>query len=174
MKKLFVLIMFLMATITVNGYCGIFGGGNPDMYHIGSSSAVVVSSSEYTHAYAITASTTYVVNIDDMKFWADAIATVKFSIALSSNVTGGYDAVIADVRPLALATKNLFTAKCGVVCASTNTAVGTVFKLPANQGFEYFEEQGKMQIPKGYVLLIDAMSGSQADGAFYGQFRVWE
>lgn len=166
--------MFVVWLVSVNASYGAgAGAGNPTVYHVGASSGIPCSTTTYTNAFEIKASTNFAVNIDNMKFWSEANATVLCSI--SSQATGGYNAVIATVRPIGVATKNKFTAKEEVVCTSGMQAVGTAFRLAANQAVYFDELGGKMQIPKGYALIVSVKTeGAAATYNFFAQFRVWE
>jgi len=168
--------LFLVWMIKANSYGGTTATPtNAVAYHIGTSSGVVISSIAFVNAYAIIASTYYAVNIDDIKITCDDNATIDFGIALSTNVTGGVDCVIAKVRPIGIATLNRFTAKYNVTCSSSDIAVGTSFRVLANHDLHLDEIGGKLQIPKGYALILRAKNDADsATKCLYALFRVWE
>lgn len=168
MKKLFLSIIFLFMCVVTSQSATMY-----TKYHIGVSSGVTVSSYTFTNAMVIVSSDNYNVRFDDMKFSCDSDATIEIAITYSTNVTGGYDAIIARVDPIGASTTHNFQALCDATCAEGDMSVGTVFRLSGNDLMQWNENIGKVALPAGYTLIIRCQSDTE-NTKFYGQFRVYE
>lgn len=168
MRKLFLSIALLFICFSASYASTMY-----TKYHIGVSSGVAVSTSTFTNAIVIISSSNYNVRFDDMKFSCDSDATIEIAITYSTNVTGGYEAVIARVDPISVSTTHNFQAYCDVTCAEGDMSVGTVFRLSANDLMQWNENIGKVALPAGYTLIIRCKADTEG-AFFYGQFRVFE